>query len=32
VVIVKLSTHPEPANGELFQDTFLAMRALSEAV
>lgn len=32
VVIVKLSTHPEPANGKLFQDTFLAMNALSETV
>lgn len=29
VVIVKLSTHPEPA-GLLFRDSFIAMRALSE--
>jgi len=31
VVIVKLSTHPEPASA-LFQDSFVAMRAISEAV
>jgi CubicO group peptidase (beta-lactamase class C family) len=32
VVIVKLSTHPESADGPLFQDGFMAMRALSESV
>lgn len=32
VVIVKFSTHPESADGPLFQDGFLAMRALSESV
>ena len=31
VVIVKLSTDPEPASA-LFQDSFVAMRAISEAV
>jgi len=32
VVIVKLSTHPESANAELFQDGFLAMSALSQSL
>lgn len=30
VVIVKLSTHPEPANDRLYAHTFMAMRALAE--
>ena len=31
VVIVKLSTHPQPSSS-LFQDGFIAMRALSESL
>ena len=32
VVIVKLSTHPEPTDPELFGDTALALNALSDAL
>lgn len=32
VVVVKLSSHPTPADVPLFQDTFAAMQAITEAV
>ncbi|MEO0753876.1 MAG: serine hydrolase [Pseudomonadota bacterium] len=32
MVIVKLSTHPEPANDRLFAHTFMAMRALAKGL
>lgn len=32
LVIVKLSTHPEPANDRLYAHTFLAMRALAKGL
>lgn len=32
IVIVKLSTHPEPANDRLYAHTFMAMRALAEGL
>lgn len=32
VVIVKLSTHPEPADAGIFNDGFMAMRAISQSI
>ena len=32
VVIVKLSTHPEPAEAGIFNEGFMAMRAISQSI